>query len=264
MSRHFFLSSCLAGSVLFAQTAFAQAVTVQQGDTLFSIASAQMGSGQQWRELCAANADVLGGDCDTLQPGMVLNIPGTQAPVAVSDPVPEAMPDMAGSDVVEPDMVEDVAPPADATAPVDVVYDFSALLAPVFTAPEGFEVDHQLPEGPARLSGNTQDAGSSGRPGIHLKLPDALEQAVSGKTVVVELLVRLDAPGEIDIAYSSNDVGNSGWQRFELGTAYDRIEFRYDVPEMHKGNGDYLGILPDPQGTGQVLEVSFIGISVSP
>lgn len=49
--------------------------TVQTGDSLFAIAEAQLCDGDRYPELIEANSDVLAG-VTTLQPGMVLTIPG--------------------------------------------------------------------------------------------------------------------------------------------------------------------------------------------
>lgn len=241
--RFYLMSSYLAGSVLMAQAAMGQTVTVQSGDSLYSIARTQLGDGTAWSELCAANSDLLRGDCNRLTPGMVLTLPGQTEPAPTPDPVMEPAPAQ--------------------TATLDAVFDFSTLEEEIFTAPDGFNVDQQIPGGPALLSGNADQATPSAAPGISLVIPTELEEAVSGQEVVVEILARLSTPGEMAMAYSTNEVGNSGWQRFELGTNYERLEMRYDVSEMVNGNKDYLGFLPDPMNTGQVLDISFIGISVA-
>lgn len=272
------LTAGLAGTVLMASTALAQTVTVRGGDTLYSIAGATLGNPLRWPELCAANADVLDGRCDRLIVGMELRIPGAEAapdPAPVVEEIVEVEETPVAEDVAETEEapeaedapeVEDVpvveeVPAAPERIVSDVVYDFTALEAEVFSGPAGFVVDHNLPDGPLRLSGNVAGAPSTGRPGVAVILPEDFEQAASGRTVVIEMLARLTRPGEIALAYSTAEVGNSGWQSFELGTAFDRIEMRYDVTELNVGNGDYFGILPDPQETGQVLEISFIAFS---
>lgn len=60
------------------------AYTVRYGDTLWKIAQAQLGSGNRWRELYAANTDVLG-DPNSVIPGQTLKLP-TASPVGGSAP----------------------------------------------------------------------------------------------------------------------------------------------------------------------------------
>lgn len=273
--RFHLMSSCLAGSVLMAQAAIGQTVTVQSGDSLYSIARTHLGSGAAWSELCAANSELLNGDCNRLSLGMVLTLPGQPdgQPAAEPTPVVEAEPapviaaepevEVEAEPVVEAAPEAAAAPAPTPVLPQHVVYDFSALEDAILRAPAELTVDHQLPTGPAQLSGNVEGLASSGAPGIYLTVPDEVELAASGREVVIAVMARVSTPGAIDIAYSTSEVGNSGWQRFELGTDYERIEMRYTVPEMVRGNKDYLGFRPDPMGTGQVLEISTIDISVA-
>lgn len=253
--RFHLMSYCLAGSVLMAQAASGQTVTVQAGDSLYSIAQTHLGNGAAWPELCAQNSELLGGDCNHLNPGMVLNLPGQSR----AEPAPVVEGELTPEGIVEP-IVEPVVTVDPLT---DVVYDFSVLDDGVFTAPDGFTVAHQLPDGPAQLSGNVEGEEPEHAPGISLKLPEGAEEAFSGHEIVIEILARLSKPGQINVAYSTNDVGNSGWRTFDLDTTYQRLEMRYDVPELVNGGSDYLGFLPDPLNTGQVLDISFIGISVA-
>jgi nucleoid-associated protein YgaU len=51
---------------------------VKVGDTLSSIAKELLGSAQRWRELYEANTDIID-DPNTIQPGIVLQIPGEEA-----------------------------------------------------------------------------------------------------------------------------------------------------------------------------------------
>ncbi|MFK7759308.1 MAG: LysM peptidoglycan-binding domain-containing protein [Phycisphaerales bacterium] len=53
----------------------ARAYTVQEGDSLYQIASDELGDGNRWREIQALNSDQVGTD-GTIRPGMKLKIPG--------------------------------------------------------------------------------------------------------------------------------------------------------------------------------------------
>jgi nucleoid-associated protein YgaU len=52
--------------------------TAKDGDTLWKIAAAQMGSGASWKDLKDLNKDVLKGS-DTVRPGMVLKLPAAKS-----------------------------------------------------------------------------------------------------------------------------------------------------------------------------------------
>ncbi|MBW4573406.1 MAG: LysM peptidoglycan-binding domain-containing protein [Tolypothrix carrinoi HA7290-LM1] len=60
--------------------AFGQTYTVQSGDTLFLIAQKVYGDGNRWREIYEANRNVIGGNPEQIQVGMVLVIPGQGQP----------------------------------------------------------------------------------------------------------------------------------------------------------------------------------------
>ena len=49
---------------------------VQRGDTLYSIASRQLGSAKRWHEVFDLNSTTLGGKPEGLKPGQVLRLPG--------------------------------------------------------------------------------------------------------------------------------------------------------------------------------------------
>ncbi|MFK0074625.1 LysM peptidoglycan-binding domain-containing protein [Arthrobacter woluwensis] len=69
-------------------------VTVKPGENLSSIAEAHLGSGDRWNEIFAANQDVVqadGGvltDPSLIQPGWVLNLPGTSPAAKPAQPAP--------------------------------------------------------------------------------------------------------------------------------------------------------------------------------
>jgi hypothetical protein len=66
------------------------------------------------------------------------------------------------------------------------------------------------------------------------------------------------------VAYSTNDVGNSGWRSFPLTDKLADYSFTYSVPKMKAGNSDYIGILPDLLGAGGAVEVFAISAEVVP
>jgi len=48
---------------------------VREGDSFYSIAQSQLGSGARWEELFRLNRDLVKGDVKRLRPGMVLRLP---------------------------------------------------------------------------------------------------------------------------------------------------------------------------------------------
>lgn len=117
-----------------------------------------------------------------------------------------------------------------------------------------------------QLAGVQSNATSSGPPGIYLRLPDQFEKAASAHKVRVTVFARhpADAPNaSFAIAYSTNEVGNSGWQKFTLTDQLARYSFIFAVPAMVKGLGDYIGILPDPSGAKGSVEIAGIVAEVA-
>ena len=66
---------------------------------------------------------------------------------------------------------------------------------------------------------------------------------------------------ELSLAYSTNEVGNTGWRKFSVGQQYEAKSFEWDVPTMKKGLGDYVGILPAPD---LGVEISMLTVEAIP
>ena len=107
------------------------------------------------------------------------------------------------------------------------------------------------------LSGGDRNAASAGRTGgFSIRVPDSIEAAASGERVQVTVNARSARGAELaefSLAYSTNEVGNSGWRKFIVGQQFQPMSFEFDVPTMRSGNGDYVGILPAP-GPGVEIE----------
>ncbi len=111
--------------------------------------------------------------------------------------------------------------------------------------------DEKTRTGYIRLANGKTDAASRGTTdGYSIRLPDAIEAAASGHHVSVNVVARAagGARSRFALAYSTNDVGNSGWRWQEAGPEWSIFSMEYDVPVMKKGNGDFVGILPDAEG----------------
>lgn len=118
-----------------------------------------------------------------------------------------------------------------------------------------------------RLSGVDKSAESSGTPGIYLPLTEEFEKSASCRRVRVEILARAPRTGaakRFAVAYSTNEAGNSGWNVFSLARTPEKYIFEFDVPTMKQGLGDYLGFLPDVDGTGGAVEILAVNIAIIP
>lgn len=129
-----------------------------------------------------------------------------------------AMPNLVGwADVV----AEDINTPAGVTAsPVEV---------------EGTRVMEISGVGAAATSG--QKTG-----GVSVRMSDDFENRVSGNTLLVTVRAYSEQAGaRLGVAYSTNEVGNSGWRDFALTNAPADYQFTYNVPAKQVGGGDFLG-----------------------
>ncbi|MDO4269172.1 MAG: LysM peptidoglycan-binding domain-containing protein, partial [Eubacteriales bacterium] len=70
----------LALSAATSMSAFAADYTVQKNDSLWKIASRQLGNGERWNEIYTANRDRIQNP-NLIQVGQILNIPGTETAV---------------------------------------------------------------------------------------------------------------------------------------------------------------------------------------
>jgi hypothetical protein len=107
----------------------------------------------------------------------------------------------------------------------------------------------------AEISGVSADADSRGRTtGVSFRLPDAFETQASGANVRVTVRALSPTAGDrLGVAYSTAEVGNSGWRNFELTQTAADYFFDYQVPPLAEGNGDYLGFRSYGDGVVQIL-----------
>jgi hypothetical protein len=116
-----------------------------------------------------------------------------------------------------------------------------------------------------RLGSGNREAKSTGwTEGFSIRVPDDFERSASGNRVKITVVARAaDGTGQARFAaaYSTCDVGNSGWQWFDCGAEWKKHDFEFDVPTMVDGNGDFIGILPSPGGAPDI-EVVFVAASI--
>jgi hypothetical protein len=183
--------------------------------------------------------------------GRLLGFAAPPRAQAASEPVP---PPEASAPPVAADPLGDLI--ASATASADYVFAITAetvanppntpLLAAysATTTPEGHTV--------FRLAGGDPAAVSTGRTtGYSIQVTDELEAQASGNQVRVRVVARsLDAApkSRFAIAYSTNEVGNTGWRWHAALPEWSVFELEYAVPPMKAGRGDFIGLLPDIEG----------------
>lgn len=96
------------------------------------------------------------------------------------------------------------------------------------------------------ISTFTVDTDSSGIPGgAYIAIPEQVALVFAGRRIVVGCYAKTPSSGgasKFSIAYSTNDVGNSGWREFTPTTSWANYTFTYDVPVPLTGGSDYLGI----------------------
>ncbi|MFN7056960.1 hypothetical protein [Hyphomonas sp.] len=110
------------------------------------------------------------------------------------------------------------------------------------------------------LSGVLDGPVSGGRTGgASFPVPEAVEMAASGNLVRIHVVVSSEADGVAFLAYSTNEVGNSGWMSFPVSREEKVTTLEYDVSAMNLGNGDFIGIDPN----GHTLTVKLIAVEVA-
>lgn len=111
-----------------------------------------------------------------------------------------------------------------------------------------------------------ENPGSGGSThGVFVRVSDEFEQAASGNRIRVSITAKRseeNAAETFAIAYSTNEVGNSGWQSFQAGEDFEIFVFKYDVRPMREGKGDFVGVWADVTGSGKGLLVQSLTVEV--
>ena len=111
-----------------------------------------------------------------------------------------------------------------------------------------------------RIAKGEEKANSTGNTGGYsVRVPDEFEKLASGRMIKLRLLARsLDAAnGRIACAYSTNEVGNSGWRWLSFGPEWEIKSFEFNVPPMKEGRGDFVGLLPPAAGAPETEVLGF-------
>jgi len=99
-------------------------------------------------------------------------------------------------------------------------------------------------------NGNPEAKPGAKTGGYSIRLSDEIEKAASGQRITLNVIARAAGTehSRFAVAYSTNDVGNSGWKWFDAQKNWSIHTIEYSVPTMKKALGDYIGILPDSEG----------------
>lgn len=91
--------------------------------------------------------------------------------------------------------------------------------------------------------------------------PQAMEQ--SGKTVQVTLeaaKAKENGAAEFAVAFSTADVGNSGWKKFTPTENFAPYTFEYKVRKCKKCNENFIGVWADTKGAGKGILVKSVSV----
>lgn len=113
-------------------------------------------------------------------------------------------------------------------------------------------------------TGDPKALSSGSTDGYSICLPEHIEATASGHHITVRVIARASGSDQscFAVAYSTNDVGNSGWHWFTTSTEWSIYTMEFNVPVMKDGNGDFVGILPDSEGK-PASEFCYLAISIS-
>jgi len=118
---------------------------------------------------------------------------------------------------------------------------------------------YYLPTGSLVLSGSLIEPASTGKTsGASFGVSPEDETNFSGKTITIKVVSSSAQAGEAFLAYSTNEVGNSGWLAFPVNTDESIASVTYNVPTMSEGMGDFIGI--DPNGNEIVIKAIVIEV----
>ena len=105
--------------------------------------------------------------------------------------------------------------------------------------------------------GNTADSKAL-TTGAAFEIGRELEQQFSGREIEVVISGQSNSVGDIWAAYSTNEVGNSGWRVLEVPEGQFSVSFTYTLNPLLNGRNDYVGILPG--SVGEAIQLDSISV----
>ncbi|ARU00905.1 LysM peptidoglycan-binding domain-containing protein [Yoonia vestfoldensis] len=182
-----------------------------------------------------------------------VNVP--DVPQIAAAPAADEVADVTDTAVVGPDEI------AVETLAVGAVTYGAGARPMAFRSYHGHEITDE--GGAVRISGHVPGLYSTGTTGgAFIRLDEDFEADAAAQTVRVSVTLSGPEGARAALAYSTNDLGNSGWQSFILTPAPTTHSFEYAVPPLAHGNGDFLGIDPDPDGAGHAILVHAILLEI--
>jgi hypothetical protein len=116
------------------------------------------------------------------------------------------------------------------------------------------------------ISSRSTDPASGGMTGgVRVRVSDDFERTASGGRIRVSVSARAAEVNGTDgfaVAYSTNEVGNSGWRTFEVSDSLQTYSFDFSVAPMKQGRGDFVGVWADTQGAGKALVIASLTVEV--
>jgi len=114
-----------------------------------------------------------------------------------------------------------------------------------------------------RYKGSEAPKASGSTGGVYAKVSESIAMNFAGKRVRVTGYAKAPLAyraSEFAVAYSTADVGNSGWHRFPVKSDWTQFDFLYDVPQASSKGGDYVGIWGDTSNAGNGVMVDMLNI----
>ena len=108
----------------------------------------------------------------------------------------------------------------------------------------------------AGTSANEISHGVTG--GAAFVLGPELENQIGGHVINLRILAKSDGATGFKVAYSTNEVGNSGWNEFSLTDSFEEYAVEFAVGAVKDGRNDYVGFVP----VGGDMSIAAVGIDV--
>lgn len=150
----------------------------------------------------------------------------------------------------------------------DLFFDFAAGSLAGWNAQEGNAIMLTGTDGILAMvvrSWVTDPASSGLTGGAFVALPIDVTERFAGHSITVTVVAReaRAQPAEtFAVAYSTAEVGNSNWRRFDIGPEYATYSFDYDIPDHLPVTPDYLGVWADLDGSGRGVAVVAAAIRI--
>ena len=103
--------------------------------------------------------------------------------------------------------------------------------------------------------------------GVGAVIAGDFEAAVIGQTIEVSFELRAVDPelNSVRIGYFVVGQGDTGWRTVPVTQRFERVTLRHRVPETApRGNNDWVGLWPDPDGAGRAVIVRRIEVRILP